>query len=114
MIALLLAGFLAFYDFNVMEHVADYRGLPRAACMAAADLPLGTRLRIAGPRGAMDCVVVDVPEARDLADIRRRGIVAEVQPAAFIALCGALVAPRDCRVTVMVMLSRETDHEGRR
>ena len=100
------------YNENVMEHVADVRGIARQDCMVAwtqADArDIGTTwLRVVGPYGAVDCLVVDLPRDRDRAALERRGIVVELGfPSRGICGEGWSGRARDCRVRVWVLPDR--------
>ena len=99
-------GFAVMYAKNVMEHVADVRGIPRQPCMVAwtyaTDRDIGeTWLTVAGPAGTLACLVVDLPQKRDKAALERREIVVELGwPSRWVCGRGWSGRARDCRVRV--------------
>lgn len=70
-------GYAVHYAKGRMEHVANVRRIAQQPCMlawtAATDADIGrTWLRVVGPNGALDCLVVDLPRpGKD-----KRGLVA--------------------------------------
>lgn len=102
-------GFAVRYNPGVMERVARNRGIPPQACMVAwtyaraADIGR-TWLRIAGPAGAIECLVVDLPQDRDRPGLIKRGVVVELGYRNRW-ICGAHWSgrARDCKVRVWVL-----------
>lgn len=102
-------GYAVRYAPGRMEKTADVRGLAHRPCMvawtAAADADIGeTWLRVAGPAGALDCLVIDLPQRRDRPALERRGIVVELgYPSRWICGTGWSGRARDCKVKVWVI-----------
>jgi hypothetical protein len=101
-----LRGYAAHYGVGKMERAADIHGVPRQACMVASSYyPLHTQLlvRTKFMSKAVVCVVADISHPRDIAHIRKRGIVIELG-AKNIHLCGlsrvGQEPPRKCPVEV--------------
>lgn len=97
-------GYAVRYAPGVMERVAADRDIAPQTCMVAwtqaIDADIGRAwLRIEGPAGALDCLVVDLPHPRDRPALIKRGILVELgYDNRWI--CGARWTgrARDCRV----------------
>lgn len=78
-------GYAIRYDPGVMERMADVRGIPRQPCMVAYTLArdddMGRLwLRVKGPVGTLDCLVVDLPDdsKRHRQPLIDRGVIVEL------------------------------------
>lgn len=109
-LAMMLAlwGNAAHYHPGMMGRVSRNRGLPLVGCMvASAYYPLGAWVRVTSlkGRGSRVCRVTDVTRRSDLAYIRRKQIVVELDYPSALALCPNLTSygsqpPRACPVKV--------------
>lgn len=94
-----------------MGRTADIRGIARAPHMAAftyaRDTDMGRLwLHIAGPAGAADFLVVDLPRpGKDKANLIKRGVIAELDYASGVLICGKGWTGRavECPVEVWVL-----------
>ncbi len=99
-------GWAPRYSKNVMERVADNRGLARTRCMISSPIhPVGTWLMVYGPNThtLLRCKVVDVSAPKDKARHIRTRRVAELSYPAAQAICGArhmADPPTSCPVLV--------------
>lgn len=103
-------GYAVRYGPGVMESVARTRHAPPAPCYVAYTLA-GDQdmarlwLRIQGPAGTLDCLVVDLPRpGRDKRNLIKRGVIVELGwPSRWI--CGEHWSgrARDCRVKVRIL-----------
>ena len=104
-------GFVVRYAPNVMERVAFNRNLARRPCMVAYTYARNTDmgrlwLHIAGPAGALDCLVIDLPRpGKDKANLIERGVWAEMDYWSGFRVCGAgwTGRARDCPVRIWVL-----------
>lgn len=76
-------GYAVYYNPGVMEERARVRNAPPAECYVAYTLAHDDDmarlwLRVAGPAGALECLVVDLPHPRDRPALVKRGIVVEL------------------------------------
>lgn len=102
------SGWAVYYAENRMEHVARTRQIAPQPCMVAythaRDADMGQLwLRVAGPAGMVDCLIVDLPRpGKDKQNLIRRGVIVELGYANRW-ICGAGWTGRatDCRVRVI-------------
>jgi hypothetical protein len=103
------AGYAVHYSKNTMEAVAHKRGIAvqphMLAWSQATDADIGqTWLRVVGPAGTLDALVVDLPQDADRAALQARGILVELSWGDRW-ICGAGWSGRaiDCKVHVQVI-----------
>lgn len=102
-------GYAVRYDPGVMERVAARRHIAPAPCMVAwtyaRDADIGeTWLRIVGPTGALECLVIDLPQKRDRPGLVERDVEVELgYPSRWICGKGWTGRARDCPVRVWVI-----------
>jgi hypothetical protein len=95
------------YAPNVMEAVAHKRGIAvqphMLAWSQATDADIGqTWLRVVGPVGTLDALVVDLPQDADRAALQARGILVELSWGdRWICGAGWSGRARDCAVQVI-------------
>jgi hypothetical protein len=94
-----------------MEHVARTRQIAPQVCMVAythaRDADMGALwLRVAGPAGMVDCLVVDIPRpGNDKQNLIRRGVIVELGWKNREEICGAGWSGKatECQVRVQVI-----------
>jgi hypothetical protein len=103
-------GYAVRYDPGVMERRAKARHAPPAPCYVAYTLATDADmarlwLRIAGPAGTLDCLVVDLPRpGRDKRNLIRRRVWVELgYRNRWICGEGWTGRARDCEVRVWVL-----------
>ena len=103
-------GFVVRYAPGRMGRTADIRGIARAPHMVsytfARDRDMGKlRLRIKGPGGEMDALVVDLPRpGKDKANLVRRNVVVEIAyEDSWVCPPGWQGRAVECRVEVWVV-----------
>ena len=101
-------GYAVRYAEGKMQHVAHIRGITQQPCMlawtAARNKDVGrVWLRVEGPAGAAQCLVVDLPQDVDRANLERRGILVELDYRSGALICGLHWegAARECEVRVI-------------
>lgn len=87
-----------------MERVATNRGIPHEDCMIAATFErLGTWVTVTSLLNnvSRSCLVVDVPRARDRAQIERKGIIAELSYEMAWEICQSVRrSPQECPIRI--------------
>ena len=88
------SGYAVRYAPEKMQRVANIRGIDQQPCMlawtAARDKDIGRMwLHVAGPAGAAECLVVDLPRpGRDRQNLLRRKVVVELDYESGARVCG--------------------------
>lgn len=98
-------GFAAYYREGLMERVAENRGISPTPCMVASlGSVIGDTLTVERGKTRLHCLVVDVAHPKDVASIRERGIVVELDFQSARKICRVTakqpIAPRDCPVRI--------------
>lgn len=104
-------GYVVRYATHVMSRVARNRGIVwqphMAAYTFAHDADMGRLwLHVVGPAGEADFLVVDLPQpGRDKRALIKRGVVAELDYASGLLICGEAWTgrARDCEIKAWVL-----------